>query len=241
MILIMKEKILNEFKGFGILEIILMTIAIVLIPIISLIDGDNILGIISSVSGVLCVYLTGKGKLSSYLFGLINCVTYGYIAYTSKYYGDAMQNIFYYLPMQFVGFYLWFKNMNKVTLEVNKKHMSNKLRIISLLIIVSLTYGYGLILKNLGGNLPFIDSFTTLGSVIAMTIQSFMYAEQWWLWVAIDFFGLYMWIVDYMSGNESMATLLMWVMYLILGIVMLVRWEKEVILNERKNKNINEK
>ena len=44
-----------------------------------------------------------------------------------KYYGEVMLNIIYYLPMQFVGFYIWRKNSeNKKTVKV--KVMSNKQR-----------------------------------------------------------------------------------------------------------------
>jgi len=38
---------------------------------------------------MICVVLTGKGKLSSYVFGMVNTLLYAYIAYGAKYYGDV--------------------------------------------------------------------------------------------------------------------------------------------------------
>ena len=81
------------------------------------------MGIISSVTGVACVVLTGKGKLSAYLFGLVNCVLYAIISYQAKLYGETMLNAIYYVPMQFVGFYVWSRHMDQDTGEVIKKRM----------------------------------------------------------------------------------------------------------------------
>ena len=43
-----------------------------------------------ALTGVLCVILTGKGKMSCYLFGLVNTVLYAWIAFGAKYYGEVM-------------------------------------------------------------------------------------------------------------------------------------------------------
>ena len=47
-----------------------------------------------------------------------------------------MLNALYYVPMQFVGFYIWSKNMNEETHEVKKKHMSYKARIGYVLLMI---------------------------------------------------------------------------------------------------------
>lgn len=86
---------------------------------------------------------------------------------------------------------------------------------------------YGLLLKQLGDAMPFVDSFTTVCSVAAMIISVRMYAEQWIIWVAVDIFSVYMWWCDFRSGSDNMATLLMWVVYLGNAIIMLIKWEKE--------------
>ena len=53
------------------------------------------------------------------------------------------------------------------------------------------------------------------------------FAEQWWIWVAVNVFSVYMWWCNFMTGSDNMATLLMWVVYLGNAIIMLVKWEKE--------------
>ena len=224
----MKDIIKEELTGWKKIEVFWLLLACSIITGLSIYWGDTLMGIISATTGVACVICTGKGKLSAYIFGLVNCVLYAIISYKVKLYGETMLNLIYYVPMQFIGFYIWSKNMNNDTHEVNKIHMTNKSRIFWLIIMILSTIIYGYILKYLGDAMPFVDSFTTMSSVIAMIISVKMYSEQWWIWIAVDVFSVYMWWTNFSIGNENLATLLMWVVYLLNAIIMSIKWEKEI-------------
>ena len=223
----MKEFLKNEFSGWRRAEVLWLAIACAVITGLSIYWGDSLMGIISSVTGVACVVLTGKGKLSAYLFGLVNSVLYAIISYQATLYGETMLNALYYVPMQFVGFYVWSKNMDSDSHEVTKRRMAPKGFLLLITAIAAATYGYGLILKQLGDAMPFVDSFTTVSSVVAMIVSVRMFAEQWWIWVAVDVFSVYMWWCDFQSGSDNVATLLMWIVYLGNAVIMLIKWEKE--------------
>ena len=138
-----------------------------------------------------------------------------------------MLNALYYIPMQFVGLAVWSKHINSETGEVEKRKMRLRGLVLLIVAIAAGTYLYGLLLQQLGDAMPFVDAFTTVSSVVAMIISIRMYAEQWWIWVAVNVFSIYMWWCDFASGNDNMATLLMWVVYLFNSILMLIKWEKE--------------
>lgn len=231
----MKKFIQNELKGWKAWEVSWLFCACAIITGLSIYWGDTLMGIISSTTGVACVICTGKGKLSAYVFGLVNSVLYAIIAYKATLYGETMLNAIYYVPMQFYGFYIWSKNMNQETAEVKKIHMTWKKRCLTLAALAIGTVGYGFVLQALGDAMPFIDSFTTVSSVVAMVISVRMYSEQWWLWIAVDVFTVFMWAVAFMRGNESIATLLMWIVYLGNAIIMCIKWEKEVKQNQKGN------
>lgn len=231
-----KEIVKNEFTGWKKLELAWLLIACAVITGLSIYWQDTLMGIISATTGVACVVCTGKGKLSAYVFGLVNCVLYAIISYKAHLYGETMLNALYYVPMQFIGFYIWSKNMNKETHEVKKIHMKNSKRILWLLAMVVATIVYGLILNKLGDAMPFVDSFTTVSSVVAMIVSVKMYSEQWWIWILVDIFSVYMWWTNFSVGNDNMATLLMWVVYLGNAIIMCVKWEKEVAKNKKRIK-----
>ena len=221
----------SELSGWKKWEVTWLLLACAIIAGLSIYWGDTMMGVISATTGVACVVCTGKGKLSAYVFGLINSILYAVIVYKARLYGETRLNAIYYVPRQFVGFYVWSKHMNADTKEVEKKHMSLSGRCKMVLCIIFCTYIYGILLRYLGDAMPFVDAFTTVSSVIAMIISVKMFAEQWWIWVAVDVFSVYMWWCDFSSGSDNLATLLMWIVYLGNAIIMLVKWEKE----SRKN------
>ncbi|HAO69458.1 MAG TPA: nicotinamide mononucleotide transporter [Ruminococcaceae bacterium] len=192
---------------------------------------DTVMGIISAVTGVACVVCTGKGKLSAYIFGTVNVVLYAIISYQAKYYGEVMLNALYYFPMEFYGFYVWNKHMNSDTHEVEKKQMNTKGRIIMAAAVVFGTVGYGYFLRRLGGALPFVDALSTVVSVVAMIVSVKMYMEQWILWIVVDVVTVAMWGIAFANGNDSIATLLMWIVYLGNAVIMYIKWAKEAKQN----------
>ena len=117
--------------------------------------------------------------------------------------------------------------MNQKTGEVEKRKM-RPLGLLSMIAIIAIaTYLYGLLLEHLNDVMPFVDAFTTISSVAAMIVSIQMYAEQWWIWLAVDFFSVYMWWCDFRAGSDNIATLLMWIVYLGNAVIMLIKWEKE--------------
>lgn len=224
----MKNFIKNELSGWRTGEVLWICISVAIIVVISVVLGDSAMGIISSTTGVMYTLLAGKGKLSAYFFGLINSVLYAIISYHAAYYGETMLNALYYVPMQFVGFYVWSRNMNSETHTVKKGHMKNSHRLITLAAIAGATYAYGLLLSYLGDPMAYVDSFTTTASVIAMIISVKMYAEQWWIWGAVNLMSVYMWWIDFRAGSGNIATLLMWALYLVNSVVLFVQWERDI-------------
>lgn len=218
----------REFEGWKFFEVSWLFVTCIIIASLSIYWGDTVMGVISATTGVACVVCTGKGKLMAFVFGLINCVLYAIISYKAELFGEVLLNGLYYVPMQFYGFYVWSKHMNNKTKEVEKLHMTIKNRILALLSVIIGTIGFGLFLQNIGDAMPFVDAFTTVSSIIAMVISIKMYSEQWWLWIGVDVFSVIMWAKAYMSGNDSIATLMMWIVFLGNAIIMCYKWEKEI-------------
>lgn len=228
----LKNIVKNEVTGWKKWELAWLIGACSIIVMLSIYWQDTLMGIISATTGAACVICTGKGKLSAYLFGLVNSVLYAIISYKATLYGETMLNAIYYVPMQFVGFYTWSKHMNDATNEVIKRNMKLSGRLIMIVSIIIGTFAYGLILKNMGDAMPFIDAFTTVTSVVAMIVSVKMFAEQWWIWVVVDIVTVYMWFVSFIQGQENIATLIMWMVYLVNAVIMLIKWEKEARNNK---------
>ncbi|MBR6898578.1 MAG: nicotinamide mononucleotide transporter, partial [Lachnospiraceae bacterium] len=164
---------------------------------------------------------------SSFIFGTINVVFYALVAYEAKYYGEVMLNVLYYFPMNFVGWFAWKKHMNDDTGEVVKTRMPFKKSIVVYALTAAAIFCYGLVLQSMGGNLPFIDSMSTVISVVAQVLSIKRLMEQWVLWIVVDVVTVIMWAVNFANGGESIATLAMWSVYLLNAFIMFFRWYRE--------------
>ena len=184
------------------------------------------MGITSAISGIMCVVLTARGKISAYYFGVVNCILYSIIAYQQTLYGETLLNTCYYLPLQFIGFKVWKKHLNE-TYTVKPISLSFNEKIILIAGIILGTLCLGLILQNYGDKIPFIDAFTTVASVIAMTLSAKRYSEQWYIWISINILSIYMWTNRYLSNGENIATLMMWIVFLLNSFYGLYKWQKK--------------
>lgn len=221
------ELVKRELVGWKAWEIIWLVIATTVILGVSIYWKDSMTGIMAALTGIWCVILTGKGKLSSFWFGTVNTVLYAIVAWKARYWGEVMLNLIYYVPMNFVGMYMWSKNMDTQVEEVIKKRLSWKKSMVAYCGVIVGTLAYGVILKLLNGTLPLIDSMSTVFSIFAQYLCVKRYMEQWVLWIIVDVVTVVMWLYAFMNGTGDMATVLMWSIYLVNAIFMLSKWVKD--------------
>jgi len=184
------------------------------------------LSIVTCLTGLWCVILVAKGRIFNYYLGIINVIGYAYIAYGYKLWGEVQLNLGYFLPMQFIGLYIWFKNKDpKIKDKVKIEFMSEEARMLWSGISAVAVLVYGLILKKMGDPLPYLDSASTVLSVIAMILMAWRYMEQWILWIIVDIVSVAIWwLVLVEKGNNDVAMLVMWGAYLINAIYGFIAW-----------------
>lgn len=229
----LKTIIKQELTGWKKWQVLWLAFAIITILGVSIQQGDTWIGIIASVTGVICVVLCGMGRVSNYLYGTINVILYAYIAWKAKYYGDVMLNLLYYLPTNFIGWAAWNKHINAETNVVYKKRMTLKQDVLLTIISIVSVAGYAYILRLLGGNLPIVDSMSTVFSVIAQILMIKRFMEQWVIWIVVDVVSVIMWIAALSTEGASIAVLLMWAVYLANAVIMFVKWYRESKLQEK--------
>ncbi len=185
-------------------------------------------GIVASVSGVICVVLVAKGNILNYFFGFINVLLYGYISFKASLYGEVVLNLGYYLPMQFIGFIIWFRKGNlKNSVTVSTRNLSLNSRVILLFVSVTLIILGAFLLDYFGDNQPIKDSATTILSIGAMYLMVKRYVEQWYLWIVVNIVSVIMWSFSLINGvPHSIMMVLMWSFYLVNSINGLIVWKR---------------
>lgn len=224
----MKNKILSLYDWFLIVGVIASNI------IYTILSGNvDIVGSVAGIAGVLCVVLVAKGSIWNYLFGIINVSMYAYISYKAELYGDAVLNAFYYVPMQFIGYWQWRKRGAAVSeaqaegqgVQVKARRFTWNQRALLAIGCAAAVIAVGFILKHFGDPQPFKDSTTTVLSIIAQALMALAFMEQWALWIITNIVSVVMWCVCVARGEAHAAVMvIMWVFYLLNSINGLRVW-----------------
>ena len=191
---------------------------------------SGLIGLVSAMSGMLCVVLVAKGKISNFVFGIVNTATYAYISYGYGLYGESMLNALFYLPTQFIGLWMWqrHRSVNKVRDEdIEIKRLSVKGWAIVVASVVVGAYAYMHVLMALDAQQVRIDSVAVVMSVVAQILLTLRYAEQWVLWILVNLLSIVLWVVTLsQSGGSDYTMPVMWTAFLINSIYGWINWLK---------------
>ena len=219
----------KPYEWFLVISIITLNI------IVTIINKDfSPISTIAVVSGVLCVVLVAKRHISNYIFGLIQVSLYAYISWGVGYWGEVALNALYYVPMQFIGFALWRKRLKEGSkTEVKSRRLSDEHRVLIFVASLVLVLIGAQILARFDDPAPYLDSLTTVLSVIAMLLMVNTYSEQWYLWIVVNLATITMWLIVYLNGNpNALVVCTMWVVYLLNSINGLIQWRKHDTMNK---------
>lgn len=223
----------------------------------SVLEHDvNVLGMVTSICGVVCVVLCAQGNIINYAFGLVNVSLYAYISYSSNLLGDCLLNALYYIPMQFIGFYTWRKHRDSTdSTKVSVKVLSWKNRILVGSVYIASVVGFGLVLAYLKSNIsdhpaieqyhlysqfPFKDAITTMAAIMAQFLMARAIMEQWALWIVMDVVELVIWVMFWIEGAPHAALMVgMYIFYTINAVNGMIQWTEK--WKEQNKEAINRK
>lgn len=202
-----KEWLKNEFwVGYNWFDKLFMIAMVAMQVIVFCIVPDSPLNIIAGISGVISVVLCAKGKVSFYFIGFIQTITYLVLAWQNRFYGEVLENIFYFVTMIW-GIYVWKNNMTKNddgSSDVTAKKFSGTQWIISIIGTVVATVVMGFMLSKVGSAQAYTDAATNVMAIFAQLLMVRRYREQWIWWIAIDILCIKMWFA---AGNWSMVAM----------------------------------
>lgn len=226
----MNNKVLSLYDWFLITGVIVSNI------VYSVMTGTlDVVGSLAGITGVLCVVLVAKGSIWNYLFGLVNVSLYAYISYKASLYGDALLNAFYYVPMQFIGYWQWRRRGAAISeseaggngVQVKARRFTWGQRVVLAAGCTAAVIAVGFILRHFGDPQPFKDSTTTVLSIVAQALMALAFMEQWALWIITNVVSVVMWCVCVARGEAHAGVMvIMWVFYLLNSINGLRVWLK---------------
>ena len=213
----------NTFEKLFLLGMVLLQIAVfIIVP-------DSPLNIIAGLAGVISVVMCAKGRTMFYFIGFIQTITYLILAWQNQFYGEVLENLFYFVTMIW-GIVVWKKNEvhnEDGTEDVKAKKFTVTQWIGSVVLTLIATWLMGLWLESIGNAQAYTDAATNILAICAQLLMVWRYREQWLWWIVIDLLCIKMWWV---AGNWSMVAMyIAWTANCIYG---WVNWSK---LNKLQN------
>ena len=204
-----RNRLYREFiAGKTWFDWLFLAVGLLLQVVVYLLHPAGTMIIISGLAGVFSVVLTSQGKISAYMFGFVQVITYIVISYEERLYGEAAINIFYFVSMIY-GVIAWRRRY--VAEEGSGAHtlltrrLSAVWRVVLLCVAVAGSVLTALLLgRYTDDSQPWLDAFTTVPSIVAQLLMVSRYREQWYLWMLVDVLAVWMWCV---ADNWSMAAL----------------------------------
>ena len=218
----------NELSGWGRFERIIFPTILLMITAISIYMNDSKIALISAICGISYTILAGKGKISCYFIGLIGTICYSYLSFKNALYGNLALYALYYFPMQILGIFKWKKHLNQKSGEIIKTQLPIKEKYLYLTGAIIATVITSQILTVAGDANPYIDSITTVFSIVGLILTVRRCIEQWHIWFIVNGLSTIMWIEAYINGSNCFATILMWATYFLLSIYFLHTWKKDL-------------
>lgn len=213
-------------------------------------EANAWIGALAATLGVFCVVLGAKGSLANWIFGCIEAFLHIYICFTCHIYGDFLQRLFYNLPMQFIGFKSWSKRKrhdNSGTIHTRYMTWAQRLFTTIAVTVATICLGEFLIyfgpwmidlMKSVWPDIEFktlkadyasqsqlwLDSFTTVLSIVTMYVSVKAFVEQWYMWLIINVAYIAMWMMS--DSPFTFMTVAKYCVYFVNSIYGIYMWHK---------------
>jgi nicotinamide mononucleotide transporter len=195
-----------------------------------------------TILSVIAVSLAAKENIWSWGIGMASVFLYFFLFYQVQLYPDMFLQVFFFMTNA-IGWWTWanpsyeFENQNK-ELKITRIENDKLLIIIALGLVGTLIMGYSA--QNLSvwlpklfskpSAFPYLDSFTTVLSVMTTFLMIRKKVECWWLWLAIDIISTY---IYWQKGVKFVS--IIYFVYCFIALFGAINWTKEY----RNSQNIN--
>lgn len=194
-------------------------------------DARKIMLIVASVGalmGVVNTVLSANGNIWTFLFGLLDVSIATYVAFDSSIqpggdpvWGNFALHAFYFLPMQFVGWWQWRKRGATSKERVKARRLSPKMWGIVTGSFIAGTVASYLVLWAIGGDqsaeffraVILFDALVFVLNILGQVLMSFAYMEQWIVWILVNIFSICLWSGKAASSPDASYTIVMVIKY----------------------------
>lgn len=170
--------------------------------------------------GLVSVYLSVRENIWSWPTGIVNVTLYIFVFFRAKLYADmALQVV--YIVISIYGWYEWLHGgRGRTALPISRGSRPLALRLVAIGIVSTAVIG-SVLARTTDAALPYLDSTTTVTSLIAQWMMARKILENWVVWVAVDvvYVGMFVYKSLYLTS-------LLYAGFLVLAVMGYRQWKQ---------------
>lgn len=213
-----------------------------------------ILSGLAAIAHIVCNILLAYGKISNFFWGIIGVISYGLYTIAWDYLGDMQLNLFFFLPMQLIGYHLWKKHLdsNKTVVVYHFSWTETLISFYTLAMIATFFYfeipaysravigSYAYDGTNIKNIIPHLfDAVTDALSIIGEVLMLLRYCEQWIAWMISNILQLAM-FSGIANKHIDINMVILWTFAIINASIGFKKWFFDISKNWQKP-NVNNK
>ena len=188
----------------------------------------NYLEILGTLVGLIYLWLEYRASIWLWVANVVMPAIYVVVYYQAGLYADFGINI-YYLLVSVYGILYWWKGRQGGDVQSSKEvqelaishtpgQMWARLGIISLALFLLIAF---ILISSTDSTVPWLDSFTTALSIVAMWMLARKYVDQWLVWIVVDAVsaGLYIYKELYFTAG-------LYALYTVIAYFGYVEWKR---------------
>jgi len=156
----------------------------------------------------------------------ISTALFTWVFFDVKLVMESLLNI-YYMAMAVYGYWCWRQGKQERPLSISFWRPMQHVYALSLIATLTIITG-ALLSKNTDAAWPYMDSFTTWGSVVTTYMVARKIFENWIYWLVIDSVALFLYL-----DRELYGVSLLMMVYLVLVLIGIVSWWQQLNPDER--------
>ena len=183
----------------------------------------SLLELIATITGAIAVGLSALENVWSWIIGLLNVTLAFFLFYQIQLYPDMFLQVFFFVT-NIIGFWHW-KFPKAAEANAINELIITRLSLKNFAILSGIGVLGTIVMGNFSANLhelapnlfslpsafPYMDSFTTVMSIVATFMMIRKKVETWWIWLVVDVIATYMYYIK----DVKLYTLLYFVFVII--------------------------
>ena len=177
-----------------------------------------LLEIFAVIFAITYLILAVRQNILCWYAAFLSTAIYTFLYWDVSLYMESILNV-YYLLMAIYGWKNWNNKKDEIDLPIMEWSINK--HFISILIILFFTLVSGFLLNNTEAARPYLDSFTTWGSVFTTYMVTQKILSNWLYWFVINGVGIFLNI-----DKELYLTALLLLSYQVISILGFINWRK---------------